>query len=97
LSLDIETELNLATSDTMVEQVSYEIWATVVSCARAFGKVEVKIHGKTQRIFIAVHLRWWAKKVTKKIQDAWIYRAEQKVKDHVPRGWNAVIYYKKES
>jgi hypothetical protein len=88
----METAFALSNPMSMNEQVSYGIWAAVTTSTKAFGKVEIKVHGDIRRIFIKVHLRWWSKKLNK-LHGAWMLRARERVKEFVPEGWRCLVYY----
>ena len=91
---DLEMQFALANSNDMSEQVSYNMWATVVSSAKAFGVVKVKIDPTNCRIYLSVSLRWWAKAKRLEIfRSVWLRRAEDRVKAVIPEGWRFLIYY----
>ena len=82
----------------MTEILSHNIWGAAVTTTRAFEKVVLKVDTNTNRIFISVQLRWWARfKRFDLLKKAWLTRAEQRVKEQVPEGWKFLIYYEKES
>jgi hypothetical protein len=78
------------------EQVSFMIWGAVVTTTRAFSNVEIKVDAVTNRVFVTISLRWWAKiKKFNKFRDAWMRLAEKRCKPYIPEGWRLLIYYKK--
>jgi hypothetical protein len=88
--------LNLSTSQDYVEQISYYIWASVVSITKGFNKVEVVIEPRVNRIFIKIFLRWSIHFESFSIlHRAWLRRAEESVKEYVPQGWKVMVYYGK--
>lgn len=93
--MEIDEHLNFSSSAEMGEAVSFNIWAAAATCTRAFKKVEIKIHPPTQRIFVAIFLRWWASTMTERIKASWLVRAEDRIAHYVPAGWSAIVYYKK--
>lgn len=80
------------------EQVSYAIWGSVVSSCKAFGKVRLNIHAETNRVFVEIELRWWAKvKKLEPFRRFWLKRAEKNAQEYVPNGWRLLVYYAKKS
>jgi len=94
---ELETHLNLISGgDEVVKQVTYLIWGAVVSTTRAFGRVKIKIDPETQRVFLAIELRWWARSNRLlKIHKYWLAKAERKCKPHIPAGWKSLFYYRR--
>ena len=96
--MDYETlkmDLNLATSDQMVDQVAFIIWSSVVSTTIAFNKVEVKFDSDNQRIFISINLKWWARiRKFEILRKYWLAKAERRGGPHIPSGWKSLFYYK---
>ena len=89
----------VASSFDQNEQVSFNIWGAAATTTRAFQKVVIKVDGKTQRIFVTIYLRWWAKMKYKRfnlIREIWLRRASKRVKKQVPHGWNSLVYYAQE-
>lgn len=89
----------LASSFDQNDQVSFNIWGAAATTTRAFEKVVIKVDGKTQRIFVSIYLRWWAKLKYKKmdlIRAIWLKRACKRVKEQVPHGWNSLVYFAKD-
>jgi hypothetical protein len=92
---EIEQNLNLVSGEQMAEMVSYLIWGSVVSVTRAFSSVAVKIDAITQRVFVCIDLRWWAKmKRLAPIRRYWLVQAEKRSTVHIPQGWRSLYYYK---
>jgi hypothetical protein len=84
----------ISTPFDMSEMLSYAIWGAVVTATRAFEKVTLRVDTNTNRIFVSIRLRWWAKfDKFKRIQDAWLLRAEERCKPHVPENFKLLIYY----
>jgi hypothetical protein len=77
-----------------VEQISYAIWGAAVTATRAFEHVGMKIDSNTNRVFVSIRLRWWAKpKRFKPLHDAWLKRAEKRCKEQTPQGWKLLVYF----
>ena len=99
---DMDSELSsrlgqLTGAHNMTETVSYGIYGAVVTTTRAFEKVTLKLDANTNRIFVAIRLRWWAKYGKfKPLQDAWLRIAEKRTKEYVPSGWKILIYYSRD-
>jgi hypothetical protein len=96
MSMDLREQLeyDLANPDNMVEQITYLIFGAVITTTRGFAKVEINVSEETKRIFIKVHLKWMVNtKRMKKIHDIWLRRAELNIKEYVPDGYRALIYY----
>lgn len=90
----MELAFKLASPVDMTEQVAYRIWATAVTTTKAFGHVSLKIDGRNCRIYLSIHLKWWAKaKRLSKLREVWLHRAETKVSNSIPEGWRFLIYY----
>ena len=90
--------MNLSTSDEMVSQVAFTIWAPIVSSSWAFKKVNVKVDPETHRIFACIHLHWWARSnKVRLLRRYWIAKAERKSAPFIPTGWKILIYYEKGS
>lgn len=88
----------ISTPFDMSEMLSHNIWGAAVTTTRAFEKVTLKIDTNTNRIFVSINLRWWAKfKKFDLLKKAWLRRAEDRIKEHAPEGWRLLIYYEKES
>lgn len=86
---------NLSSPNDMVEQISYMIFGAVATTTRAFGKIEVKLDANTQRVFVSIETRWFAKhEKMKKIRDYWLAKAERKALKMAPKGWSVLAYYK---
>ena len=78
------------------EHMSYAIWGAAVTATRAFDKVTLKIDPNTQRIFVAIRVRWWARyKKFKPLRDAWLRRAEKRCQEQLPENWKLLVYYEK--
>jgi len=90
--------LGIKSQDDMIEQVSYLIWGAVVTTTKAFAKVEIKIDSNSNRIFISIGLRWWAKfKRFELLRKYWLAKAERRASKHVMNNWKSLIYYKEVS
>jgi hypothetical protein len=86
----------IATSMDMSEMLSYSIWGAAVTTTRAFEKVTLRVDTNSNRIFVSVKLRWWATfEKFKRLQDAWLSRCEDRVKEHIPEGWKVLVYYER--
>lgn len=76
------------------EMVSYMIWGAAITTTRAFEGATLKIDPNTNRVFVSIRLRWWAKfGKFKPLRDAWLARAERRCKEHTPEGWRVLVYY----
>ena len=76
------------------DHVSYLVWGAAATTTRAFDKVSLRIDPNTNRIFVAIKLRWWARfEKFKRLHDAWLRIAEKRCKEAVPTGWKLLIYY----
>ena len=94
---EVEFMLDVATSGNMTEMVSYMIFGSVVTTTKAFESVKVNIDPKTNRVFIPIKLRWWARfKRMEPLRVRWIKQAEANAIKYVPEGWKTLIYYVKE-
>jgi len=92
----IENDLSIISdSGQAAEQIAYLIWGAVVSTTMAFGKVEIRIDPKTQRVFLAIELRRWARiKKMELFRRYWLAKADRKCSPFVPTGWKKLLYYK---
>lgn len=97
MSIDEALQNSLCcTPHAMSEQLSYNIWGSVVTTTRAFGKVQIKINPHICMIFIEVKLRWWARsKKLRVLHDIWLKRAEERIESLIPKGWRFLIHYGK--
>lgn len=78
----------------MNEQMSYAILGAVATTTRAFGDLRLKIDVATQRVFVSVVLRRWAKyKRFKVLRDFWIKKAEARAVAYLPQAWRILVYY----
>lgn len=78
----------------MAEQISYMIFGAAVTTTRAFEKVVVKVDPDTNRIFVAVTLRWFGKyKKLKPIRAGWLDRATKRCQEQTPTGFKLLVYY----
>jgi hypothetical protein len=100
MSEEINKELNDAiakftgSGQTAAEMQGYAILGAAMTATRAFDKVSLKIDANTQRIFVAITLRWWAKyKKMEKLRQAWLGRAERRCRECLPEGWRLLVYY----
>lgn len=85
----------ISSSDEMVEQMGYMIFGAVATTTKAFGNVEIKFNADSQRIFIAISLRWFAKhKKLETFRKYWLAKAERRAEKYIPKGWRPLIYYK---
>lgn len=98
---EISNDLNrivdgISSSMDMAEMLSYNIWGAAVTTTRAFEKVTLKADTNTNRVFVSIQLRWWAKfKKFDKIRQAWLRLAEQRCRKQLPEGWNILVYYER--
>lgn len=84
----------LSTPGSMNDQLAYLIWGSVVTTTRAFSKVTININLETQRVFVAVSVRWWAKyDKFKKMRAFWLKRAEANAAKYMPNGWRLLVYF----
>lgn len=89
---DISTQIS--SSSEMVEQVTFLMFGAVVTTTRAFDKVKIKVDSATNRVFIAVDLKWWANsKKLEKLHKIWIKRAEERCKEVAPDNWKVLVYF----
>jgi hypothetical protein len=94
---DIHQQLRGVMGD-QTEETSFAIWASAASVTRAFEKVEVKVAPEANRIFVIIHLRWWAKVKWKKfdlIRIIWLNKAIKNVRLTAPQGFSTLCYYSK--
>jgi len=93
----LKANLSQITGTEYSETVAFFIWGSVVSSSRAFKNVNVKIDVTTQRVFISIELKWWAKvRKFNLFRDYWLAKAERKLKPHIPKGWRFLVYYEKD-
>ena len=79
------------------EKVSYMIWGACMVSTRAFQKAQVRVDLRTNRVFVKIYLKWFAKaEKFKRLHDAWLVRARKNCKEHLPSGFRLLIYYNKE-
>jgi len=103
VSDDIDQEISsrlglgqIASQGGQTDEVSYMIWAAAVSTTRAFDKVSLKVDPNSNRIFVAIKLRWWAKfQKFKILHDSWLRIAEGRCKEVTPDGFKLLVYYDK--
>lgn len=101
MSEDLKQSLNdkvskISSAFDASEMTSYAIWGAAVTTTRAFESVKMQVDPMTQRIFVGITLRWWAKaKRLKLLHDSWLKRAEARCCDQLPEGWKLLIYYVK--
>lgn len=82
-------------ADGMVEQMTYMMFGAVVTTTKAFENVEIKLNADSQRIFISITIRWFAKfKKFETLRKYWLAKAERRVQKYAPKGWRILIYYK---
>jgi len=92
---DISDELS--TSDNMVEQMMFMLFGAISTTTKAFGEVEMKLDANSNRIFVAINLRWFAKnKKLESFRKYWLAKAERRAEKFIPKGWKILIYYKQE-
>jgi hypothetical protein len=78
----------------MEQRVSYMIFGSIVTATRAFEHVTLTVNARVQLVIAKVRLkRIYRYRIFKKLQMAWLYRAEEAAKVHVPAGWRLVICY----
>jgi len=95
---DISIQMLSPDASHVTEQISYAIWGSIATSCKAFDKVKINLHSDTNRVFIEVRLRWWAKiKRLEPFRRFWIKRAEAAAQEYVPNGWRLLVYYEKES
>jgi len=88
---NISTEISSASE--MAEQVTFLMFGAVVTTTRAFDKVKIKVDSATNRVFIAVSLKWWANhKRLEKLHKVWLRLAESRCKEVTPENWKVLIY-----
>lgn len=96
-TLNKKTDQLFSGSTDMVEMLNYVIWGAAVTTTRAFGLVKLNVDSNSNRIFVAIKLRWWARhKKFAKLHGAWLARAETRCKQHIPTGWKLLVYYERE-
>lgn len=87
----------VASADDMVERMTYMMFGSVVTTTKGFENVEIKLDADSQRVFIGITLRWFAKyKRLENMRKYWLAKAERRVQKYVPHGWKILIYYKQE-
>lgn len=92
----LQFEMAQATGDVYAEQVTYNIWASIAITTKAFKKIDMKIDPKSQRIFAAISLAWWASfKRFERIRNFWLKKAEKAAEEYKPNGWKLLIYYRR--
>jgi hypothetical protein len=85
----------ISSADEMVEQMSFMIFGAVVTTTKAFGDVEIKLNSESQRVFISITLRWFARiKRLESFRKYWLAKAERRAQKYVPKGWRMLCYYK---
>lgn len=78
----------------MQQQVSYMIFGSIITATRAFEHVSITVNAKIQLVIAKVRLkRIYRPRIFKKLQMAWLYRAEEAAKVYVPAGWRLVVCY----
>lgn len=80
----------------MNEQIAYAVWGAVVTATKAFLKTEVKIDVATQRLFVVITLRRFARSQRLALfHKAWLTKAETRARGYLPQGWRLLIYYER--
>lgn len=98
--MNIQDTLNnlsdgITDADGMVEQMTYMMFGSVVTTTKGFENVEIKLDAESQRVFICVTVRWFARmKRMEAVRKYWLAKAERRVKKYIPYGWKVLIYYK---
>jgi len=98
--MNIQDTLNnisdgIASADDMVERMTYMMFGSVVTTTKGFENVEIKLDADSQRVFICISLRWFAKhKRLEGVRKYWLAKAERRVQKYVPHGWRVLLYYK---
>lgn len=76
------------------ETVSYMIYGAAITATRAFEGATLKINADSNRVFVAVRLRWWARfRQFRILRDAWLNRAQKRCEQYTPEGWKVLVYY----
>lgn len=97
--MDLNEHLNdqvakLSGGHDAAEMASYAIWGAAATATRAFENVTLKVDPYTQRIFVGVSLRWWARsKRFGALHKAWLDRAERRCLTQIPEGYKLLVYY----
>lgn len=93
-----QTAAGISNPFDMSEMLSHNIWGAAVTTTRAFEKVTLKVDTNSNRIFVSIQLRWWARyKRFDLLKRLWLKRAEDRVKEQVPEGFKSLVYYDKGS
>lgn len=93
---DISMSLMSPDASLVTEQISYCIWGSVSTSCKAFDNVKLSIYPDSNRIFVEIKLRWWAKlEKLEPFRRFWLKRAESASKEFIPKGWKVLIYYEK--
>lgn len=93
-----QTAAGISNPIDMSEMLSHNIWGAAVTTTRAFEKVTLKVDTNSNRIFVSIQLRWWARyKRFDLLKRLWLKRAEDRVKEQVPEGFKSLVYYDKGS
>jgi hypothetical protein len=86
----------MSSATAMDEQLAYLIWGSVVTSTRAYESVTININVDTQRVFVAVQLRWWARfERFDAIKEIWLRRAQERAAKYIPQGWRLLVYYER--
>lgn len=88
----------ISSADQMVEQMTYMLFGAIATTTKAFGHVEIKMSAESQRIFVSIELRWFAKfKNMEALRKYWLAKAERRAVKYMPKDWKILIYYKQEN
>lgn len=91
---ELEAALHQVSPTDEASKVSYFIWGAAVTTTRAFENVQLRVDPDSNRVFVKVKLRWFAKSAKfKMLHNAWLARAERRCREHLPEGWKLLIYY----
>lgn len=80
----------------MGEALTQALWGAAATTTRAFGNVSLKIDTNSNRIFVAITLRWWARSSRFDFfHRSWLARAERRCQGQMPSGWKLLVYYER--
>lgn len=92
--------LQAGNSIEMLTQMYQGVFAATAIASRAFGHIKINVSVETQRIFIVVRLRWFARtdwiflsRWLQRKRDRWLVDAERNCRKILPDGMKLTIYY----
>lgn len=88
--------LGIGAPSDMAQMVSYNIMGAALSVTRGFEKVRLKADTNTNRVFVSIRLRWWARIfISERRRTRWLNIAEAACREQLPTGWKILAYYER--